>query len=84
MKTVSISWFIQKSGNYALKGVTVVEDGRAYDSTGTFREEDAKWLSELLAADIHVELSGNNMGGRSSEGYPEWAQRPTLPLPTKK
>src|SRR6476659_7915676 len=72
-KTVSISWLKQKSGSYALKGIRIYKDARAYDSTGTFRDEDARWLTKMLAAQPHVELSGSGMAQRSSDDYPGWA-----------
>jgi hypothetical protein len=72
-KTVSISWLKQKSGNYALKGITIYKDALAYDSMGTFRDEDARWLTKMLGAQPHVELSGRGMGQRSSDDYPRWA-----------
>ena len=72
-KTVSISWLKQKSGNYALKAITIRESARAYDSTSTFRDEDARWLTKMLGAEPRVELSGNGMGQRTSDDYPGWA-----------
>lgn len=72
-KTVSISWLKQRSGNFALKGITIHEGARAYDSMGTFRDEDANWLTTMLGADPRVELSGSGTGQRSSEDYPGWA-----------
>ncbi len=72
-KTVSISWLKQKSGNYALKGITLYKDSRAYDSMGTFRDEDARWLTKMLGAQPLVELSGRGLGQRTSEDYPAWA-----------
>ncbi|HYP39326.1 MAG TPA: hypothetical protein VEX13_03115 [Chloroflexia bacterium] len=72
-KTVSISWLKQKSGNYALKGITIYEDARAYDAMSTFRDEDARWLTKMLGARPHIELSGNGVGQRSSDDYPGWA-----------
>src|ERR1700724_3425264 len=72
-KTVSISWLKQRSGNYALKGVTIFKDARAYDSMGTFRDEDARWLTKMLCAQPQVELSGRGLGQRSSDDYPAWA-----------
>jgi len=72
-KTVSISWLKQKSGNYALKGITIYKDARAYDSMSTFRDEDARWLTKMLGAQPHVELSGSGTSQRSSDDYPGWA-----------
>jgi hypothetical protein len=72
-KTVSISWLRQKSGKYALKGITILEDARAYDSMGTFREEDAQWLTKMLGAQPDVEFSGDIRGRQPSDGYPGWA-----------
>jgi hypothetical protein len=72
-KTVSISWLKLKSGNYALKGIAIHEAARAYDSTSTFRDEDARWLTKMLGAQPHVELSGNGVGQRTSDDYPGWA-----------
>ena len=72
-KTITISWLKQKSGNYALKGITISEDGRAYDSMSTFREADARWLTKMLGAQPRVELAGSGSGQRSSDDYPAWA-----------
>jgi hypothetical protein len=72
-KTVSISWLKQKSGNYALKGITIHDEARSFDAMSTFRDEDARWLTKMLGARPHVELSGNGMGQRSSDDYPGWA-----------
>jgi hypothetical protein len=72
-KTVSISWLKQKSGNFALKGITLYKDSRAYDSMGTFRDEDARWLTKMLCARPQVELSGRGLGQRTSDDYPGWA-----------
>jgi hypothetical protein len=73
-RKISIGWFRQKSGRYALKGVTIVENDRAYDSTSTFRDEDARWLTDVLGAEADVELASNTAGERAPEGYPEWAR----------
>ncbi len=72
-RKISIGWFKQRSGSYALKGITINEDNRAYDSTSTFRDEDARWLTKMLGATADIELSGNKAGERTPEGYPEWA-----------
>jgi len=72
-KTISISWLKQKSGNFALKGITIYKDARAYDSMGTFRDEDARWLTKMLGAQPQVELSGRGLGQRTSDDYPGWA-----------
>jgi hypothetical protein len=72
-KRISIGWFRQKSGRYALKGITINEDNHAYDAMGTFREEDAKWLTRALDAHPDVEISGGRMGERTAGEYPEWA-----------
>ena len=72
-KTVSIGWLKQKSGNFALKGITICEGERAYDSMCTFRDEDARWLTRMLGAQPNVELSGSGMAQRSSGDYPAWA-----------
>jgi len=72
-KTISISWLKQKSGNFALKGITIYKDARAYDSMSTFRDEDARWLTKVLGAQPYVELSGSGMVQRSSDDYPGWA-----------
>jgi hypothetical protein len=72
-KTVSISWLKQKSGNYALKGIRIYEDARAYDSMNTFRDEDAKWLTKMLGAQPQVEVSGDIRGQQTSDDFPEWA-----------
>jgi hypothetical protein len=74
-RKVSIAWFRQNSGSYALKGITVREDERSYDSTHTFRDQDARWLTKVLGADADVELSGNISGDRTSTDYPDWAAR---------
>ena len=72
-KTVSIGWLKQSSGNYALKGITIFEDGHAYDSGSTFRDEDARWLTKMLGAQPRVELSGSGIGQRSSDDLPSWS-----------
>jgi hypothetical protein len=72
-KTITVGWFKQKSGMYALKGITIREGDRAYDSTSTFREADAEWLTKTLGANPDVELSSNRMGPSTSEDNPEWA-----------
>ena len=72
-RKISIGWFKQKSGAYALKGITIREGDHAYDSTSTFRDEDAKWLTGMLGAQPDVELSTNNRGLRSPDDYPAWA-----------
>src|SRR5690242_15003706 len=77
-RKISIGWFKQRSGSYALKGITITEDNRAYDSMGTFRDEDARWLTKVLGAEADVELSGNKAGERTPEGYPEWALKTRL------
>lgn len=73
VRKVSISWLKQRSGSYALKGIRISEDNRAYDSMSTFREEDAEWLTNLLGAGADIEVSGNNRSERSSSDSPEWA-----------
>jgi hypothetical protein len=40
---------------------------------GTFRDEDARWLTKMLCAQPNVELSGRGLGQRSSDDYPAWA-----------
>ena len=77
VRKISIAWFKQRSGSYALKGITIREDNRAYDSMSTFRDEDARWLTKVLGAEADVELSGNKAGERTPEGYPEWALKTT-------
>jgi hypothetical protein len=72
-KTVSISWLKQRSGSYALKGITIYKDVRVYDSTATFRDEDARWVTKMLGAQPRIELSGIGMSQRSSDDYPGWA-----------
>ena len=72
-RKVSIGWFRQRSGRYALKGITIRELDRSYDSTSTFRDEDARWLTRVLGAEADVELSGTGMGERLLDGAPEWA-----------
>jgi len=74
-RKVSIGWFRQRSGRYALKGITISENDRAYDSASTFREEDARWLTRVLGAEADVELAGGKLGERTADGYPEWALR---------
>ena len=74
-RKVSIAWFRQRSGRYALKGITIRELDRAYDSMSTFRDEDARWLTKVLGAEADVELSGTGMGERLLDGAPEWAVR---------
>ena len=73
-KTITISWLKLNSGSYALKGIRVFENNHAYDSTTTFREEDAKWLTDALGARSDVEISGAGLSGQIGEGYPEWAR----------
>ena len=73
LRRVRISWFKQRSGSYALKGITVEEGERAYDSSINFREQDAEWVTSTLQAQADVELSGKKEFSQSSEGYPEWA-----------
>ena len=72
-RKVSIGWFKQKSGRYALKGIAICENDCTYDSTGTFRDEDARWLTKVLGAEARVELSGSKVGERTTDGCPEWA-----------
>jgi hypothetical protein len=72
-RKISIAWFKQRSGSYALKGITIREDNRAYDSMSTFRDEDARWLTMVLGAEADVVLSGNKRDERTPDGYPEWA-----------
>jgi len=72
-RKISIGWFKQRSGAYALKGITVREGDRAFDSTNSFRDEDAKWLTGMLGAQADVELSTNNVGFRTPDDYPAWA-----------
>jgi hypothetical protein len=72
-RKVSIAWFRQRSGSYALKGITIRELDRAYDSMSTFRDEDARWLTKVLGAEADVELFGNRMGERLLDASPEWA-----------
>lgn len=73
LRKISVGWFKQRSGSYALKGITISEDNREYDSMSTFREEDARWLTMVMGAEATVELSGNKAGERTPDGYPEWA-----------
>jgi hypothetical protein len=73
LRRVTISWFKQRSGSYALKGITVEEGERAYDSSVNFREQDAEWVTRTLQAQADVELSGKKEFSQNSEGYPEWA-----------
>jgi hypothetical protein len=73
LRKISVGWFKQRSGSYALKGITISEDNRAYDSMSTFRDEDARWLTMVLGAEADVELSSNKAGERTPDGYPEWA-----------
>jgi hypothetical protein len=73
LRKISIGWLSQRSGAYALKGIRISEADRSYDSSSTFREEDAKWLTNILGAEADVELSGNSRSERNTDGYPEWA-----------
>src|SRR5438105_15215583 len=73
VRKISIAWFKQRSGSYALKGITIREDNRAYDSMSTFRDEDARWLTKVLGAEADVELAGNKVGERTPDDSPEWA-----------
>jgi hypothetical protein len=73
LRRVRISWFKQRSGSYALKGITVEEGERAYDSSVSFREQDAEWVTRTLQAQADVEVSGKKEFSQSSEDYPEWA-----------
>lgn len=74
LRKVSISWFKQKSGLYALKGITIEEGERAYDSSTSFREEDANWVTTTLNAEAHVELSGQKEFAQRGEDYPDWSR----------
>jgi hypothetical protein len=77
-KTITISWLKLNSGSYALKGIRIYVNNHAYDSTTTFRDEDAQWLTDVLGARSDVEFSSSNAGGYASttpEAYPEWARR---------
>jgi len=73
-RRITVGWLKQRSGWYALKGISIREDNQAYDSTSTFREEDAKWVTDVLGAEADIELANNRMGDRISTDYPEWAQ----------
>jgi hypothetical protein len=73
-RKISVSWFKQRSGWYALKGISILEDNHAYDSGSTFREEDAKWVTEVLGAQADIEMANNRMGDHIAANYPEWAQ----------
>ena len=74
-RKVSIGWFKQRSGKYALKGITIRELDRAYDSASTFRDEDARWLTKVLGAEADVEIFGNGLGERLLDASPEWSLR---------
>lgn len=74
-RRISIGWFRQRSGRYALKGITISEGDLSYDAASTFREEDARWLTWMLGARANIEISGSNGNSmRSQEDYPEWAR----------
>src|SRR5687768_11371150 len=73
-KVITISWLKLNSGSYALKGIRIFENNHAYDSMTTFRDEDAKWLTEALGARSDVEISGAGLSAQVGEGYPEWAR----------
>ncbi|MDQ5825596.1 MAG: hypothetical protein M3441_15495 [Chloroflexota bacterium] len=73
LRRVRISWFKQRSGSYALKGITIEEGERAYDSSVSFREQDAEWVTRTLQAQADVEVSGKKEFSQSNEDYPEWA-----------
>ncbi|HEY0068895.1 MAG TPA: hypothetical protein VGE04_02905 [Chloroflexia bacterium] len=75
-RRLSIGWFRQRSGKYALKGITITEGDLSYDAASSFREEDAKWLTWILGARANIEISSSNGGSgmRSQEDYPEWAR----------
>ena len=73
-RKISVSWFKQRSGWYALKGISILEDNHAFDSSSTFREQDAKWVTDVLGAEAEIELANNRLGDRISTEYPEWAQ----------
>lgn len=72
LRKVSIAWYKQRSGNFALKGITINEDNRSYDSNATFRDEDAEWLTGVLKAQPDVEVV-QVMGNGWNTGYPSWA-----------
>ena len=74
-RRISIGWLKQRSGNYALKGITIRENDVAYDSTNNFRDEDARWITKTLGAEASVESSEHRGGERIPADYPEWALR---------
>lgn len=55
---VTVSWLKQRSGNYALKGIRITEDQMSFDSSTSFREEDAVWVTSMLGARADVEALG--------------------------
>lgn len=73
LRKVSIGWLKQKSGSFALKGITISEDNQSFDSSNTFREQDAEWLTTALNAQADVEFSGRREYSQTSEDYPKWA-----------
>ena len=78
LRKVSVSWFKQRSGKYALKGITIEEGDRAYDSSVSFREEDANWVTTTLNAEAHIEVSGQKEFAQRGADYPEWARNKGL------
>jgi len=75
LRKVSIGWLKQRSGSFALKGITISEGDYAFDSSNSFREQDAEWLTTTLNAQADVEFSGRKEHVQASEGYPKWASR---------
>lgn len=73
LRKVSISWIKQRSGSYALKGITISEDDHAYDSSITFRDEDAEWVTTTLNAEAHVEVARAREDERDTARHPKWA-----------
>jgi len=74
LRKVSINWYKQRSGSFALKGITITEDNRSYDSSTTFRDEDAEWVTASLGAEPNVELTRTRDGEFTMDGYPRWAE----------
>jgi hypothetical protein len=75
LRKVSISWYKQRSGSYALKGITITEDDHSYDSSTTFRDADAEWVTTSLNAEADVEVARTRGQEWNKDGYPEWAER---------
>src|SRR5689334_20397177 len=73
VRRITIAWFKQNSGSYALKGIRVEENGHSYDSSITFRDTDAEWVTRALGAEAEIEFPGYYGATRSPQDYPKWA-----------